>query len=50
MVRWSLVKTVDVAPVLEEGCGDGSELYARHSRDFAAYRRFEPAFEGPLDT
>ncbi|MDI2129921.1 DUF4288 domain-containing protein [Yinghuangia seranimata] len=41
-VTWRLVQVVDVNRVLDERLGDGSELYARHFTDFAAYQAFEP--------
>ncbi|QYN16601.1 DUF4288 domain-containing protein [Amycolatopsis sp. DSM 110486] len=35
-------RVVDVARALEDDLTHDADLYARHFRDFAAYRRFEP--------
>ncbi|HSA49661.1 MAG TPA: DUF4288 domain-containing protein [Yinghuangia sp.] len=45
-VTWSLKQVVDVAEVLDADLGDGADLYARHFRDYAAYRSFEPLLSG----
>ncbi|UGQ12972.1 DUF4288 domain-containing protein [Yinghuangia sp. ASG 101] len=45
-VTWSLKHVVDVAEVPAPGLGDGADLYARHFRDYAAYRAFEPLLSG----
>jgi hypothetical protein len=54
-VTWTLLEVVDVAPVLEEEkltlVHDEQpvrsvEVYSRHFRDYAAYRRFEPLLDG----
>jgi hypothetical protein len=54
-VTWILVGVVDVALVLDdedltrvgdEQPGCGVEVYSRHFRDYAAYRRFEPQLDG----
>lgn len=45
-VTWTLRHVVDVAEVLDGDLGDGAELYARHFRDYAAYRSFEPLLSG----
>ena len=41
-IAWSLKHIVDVASVLDEGFEDGTELYARHFRNYEAYCSFEP--------
>ena len=46
MVTWSLKHIVDVAPILYESFEDGTELYARHFRNYEAYLDFEPLLSG----
>jgi Domain of unknown function (DUF4288) len=41
-ITWSLKHLIDVNEVLDDDLGDGSDLYARHFYDYAAYARFEP--------
>ncbi|MBE3558432.1 MAG: DUF4288 domain-containing protein [Ktedonobacteraceae bacterium] len=41
-ITWSLKHLVDVQPALEEKFSDVTELYARHFRNYEAYRAFEP--------
>jgi hypothetical protein len=41
-ITWRLKHVVDVADVTDEALADGSTVYSRHFRDYAAYRRFEP--------
>ncbi|MGH9152991.1 MAG: DUF4288 domain-containing protein [Acidimicrobiales bacterium] len=41
-IRWLRKHLIDVAPVLYEDLEDGTEIYARHFHDYAAYRAFEP--------
>lgn len=45
-ITWSLKHIVDVADVLNEGFEDGTELYARHFRNYEAYYSFEPLLSG----
>jgi hypothetical protein len=42
IIRWSLKSVIDVSPVLYDGFEDETELYARHFRNYEAYRSFEP--------
>lgn len=48
-VAWSLKHLVDVSPVLDEKLKHGSELYARHFRNYDAYYAFEPLLGGSVD-
>lgn len=41
-ITWSLKQVVDVNSVLSDEFDDGIELYARHFRNYEAYRLFEP--------
>ncbi|HEX2087222.1 MAG TPA: DUF4288 domain-containing protein [Solirubrobacteraceae bacterium] len=41
-ISWSLKRVVDVNEVLDDELDDGATVYARHFRDYDAYRRFEP--------
>ena len=41
-----LLQVVDVAPVLSEVTSLPADLYSRHFRDLAAYRRFDPLLDG----
>lgn len=45
-VSWRLLHVVDVSEVGETDLGDGSEVYTRHFRNYAAYRSFEPLLSG----
>ena len=45
-ITLSLKHIVDVASVLDEGFEDGTELYARHFRNYQAYCDFEPLLSG----
>ena len=45
-ITWSLKRIVDVASVLYEDFEDGTELYARHFRNYEAYYSFEPLLSG----
>ena len=48
-LQWSLKHLVDVSPVLDERLKSGSELYARHFRNYDAYHAFEPLLGGSVD-
>lgn len=48
-INWALKHVVDVSPVLEDELKDGSELYARHFKDYDAYHAFEPLLGGSVD-
>lgn len=48
-IVWSLKHVVDVSEMLVDGPVDGAEIYARHFRDYAAYRKFEPMLEGSVE-
>ena len=41
-ITWSLKQVVDVNSVLYDEFEDGTELYARHFRNYEAYRLWEP--------
>jgi Domain of unknown function (DUF4288) len=41
-----LLQIVDVAPVLDDDLTVTADLYSRHFRDLAAYRRWEPLLDG----
>jgi Domain of unknown function (DUF4288) len=47
-IRWSLKQVIDVNSVLDDELDDGSELYARHFRNYQAYCGFEPLLSGEL--
>ncbi|MEO7021315.1 MAG: DUF4288 domain-containing protein [Ktedonobacteraceae bacterium] len=49
-ISWSFKQIIDVSPVLSETFNDGSELYARHFRDYQAYRLFEPLLSGNISS
>ncbi|WPB77895.1 DUF4288 domain-containing protein [Archangium violaceum] len=49
LIHWSLKHVIDVSPVLDDELKDGSELYARHFRDYGAYHAFEPFLGGSVD-
>ena len=42
----SLERIVDVNNVLDDDLKDGTDIYARHFRNFAAYSSFEPLISG----
>lgn len=46
VVSWSLREIVDVSLIGEPSLKHGTELYSRHFRDFAAYRKFEKLLPG----
>ena len=46
-ITWSLKHLIDVCEV-QDGLGDGAEVYTRHFRDFQAYRTFETMLSGGL--
>jgi hypothetical protein len=48
IITWSLKQVIDVNPVLDDELDDGSELYARHFRNYQAYCGFEPLLSGEL--
>lgn len=48
-IEWVLKHVVDVSPALDEELKHGAELYARHFRDYDAYRAFEPLLGGSMD-
>ncbi|MFI6867059.1 DUF4288 domain-containing protein [Nocardia sp. NPDC050406] len=41
-ITWSFKQLVDCNRALEDDLGRDADLYARHFRDYDAYRRFEP--------
>jgi Domain of unknown function (DUF4288) len=45
-IVWKLKHIVDVNQVLYDANTDGAEIYARHFRDYQAYREFEPLLSG----
>ena len=47
-VSWELVHVLDVQ-ALRTAPEDGATVYARHFRDYEAYRRFEPLLDGSID-
>jgi hypothetical protein len=47
-ITWSLKHIIDVNAVLYEPLEDGTELYARHFRNYEAYRLFEPFLLGEI--
>jgi hypothetical protein len=46
MITWSLKQIVDVNSVLYDEFNNGTELYARHFRNYKAYCLFEPLLSG----
>jgi hypothetical protein len=48
-IQWSLKHLVDVSPCLEDELKHGAEIYARHFRNYEAYRAFEPMLGGSVD-
>lgn len=48
-IQWSLKHVVDVNRVLSDAFDDGSQLYARHFNNYAAYCAFEPLLGGAID-
>lgn len=49
IIHWSLKHVIDVSEMLVDGPVDGGEIYARHFRDYAAYRKFEPMLDGSVE-
>ena len=47
-ISWELLHVLDVQE-LRTAPEDGATIYARHFRDYEAYRRFEPLLEGSID-
>jgi hypothetical protein len=45
-IHWNLKHVVDVSPLLSDSLDDGAELYARHFKNYEAYRSFEPLLGG----
>ena len=45
-ITWSLKHIIDVALVLDDSFDNGTELYARHFRNYQAYCSFEPLLSG----
>lgn len=45
-ITWHFDQVVDVAAVLDDDLSGDADLYARHFRDVASYRRFEPLLDG----
>ncbi len=41
VIDLELLDVIDVAPALDDDLSDGGDLYARHFRDLAAYRRVD---------
>jgi Domain of unknown function (DUF4288) len=41
-ITWKLKHIVDVNQALDDVDLDGAEIYARHFRDYQAYKSFEP--------
>ena len=46
LITWTCKRVVDVARALADDLTGDADLYARHFRDFAAYRQFEPLLSG----
>jgi hypothetical protein len=42
LITWTCKQVVDVARALADDLTGDADLYARHFRDFTAYRKFEP--------
>jgi Domain of unknown function (DUF4288) len=47
-ITWSFEQLIDVNVVLDDQLDDGSELYARHFRNYEAYCKFEPMLLGEI--
>jgi hypothetical protein len=45
-ITWKLKHIVDVNQVLYDVDLDGAEIYARHFRNYQAYKEFEPLLSG----
>jgi hypothetical protein len=45
-ITWSFKQLVEVSPIVDDSLSDGSEIYARHFRNYEAYRSFEPLLSG----
>ena len=46
IITWSLKQIVDVNSVLYDEFNNGTELYARHFRNYQAYSLFDPLLSG----
>lgn len=46
IITWSLKQIVEVNSVLSDNFDNGTELYARHFRNYQAYCLFEPLLSG----
>ncbi len=49
LIHWKLKHIVDVSKILADALDDGSDIYARHFKDYDSYHRFEPLLGGTLD-
>jgi hypothetical protein len=47
-ITWNLKHVLDVTQVLDDITSDGTEIYARHFRNYRAYTEFEPLLSGDL--
>ncbi len=49
-ITWTVKHVIDVSPLLVQNVNfeSGSELYARHFRNYQAYTSFEPLLSGGL--
>lgn len=49
-ISWTVKQIIDVSPLLVENVhfDNGSEIYARHFRNYQAYTSFEPFLSGGL--
>lgn len=45
-IVWKLKHIIDVNQVLYDTNTDGAEIYARHFRNYQAYKEFEPLLSG----
>jgi hypothetical protein len=48
-IQWTLKHVVDVSQILDDELKHGSELYARHFKNYKAYYDFEPLLGGTVD-
>lgn len=48
-IQWTLKHIVDVSHVLDDELKHGSDLYARHFKNYNAYHDFEPLLGGTVD-
>ncbi len=46
-IRWTFERLIDVNRLLDDVLEDGSEIYARHFRNYDAYRAFEELAREP---